>query len=154
MGAPNFGGYVIPGHPVAYLAPRICLTLRYFLGDPPPASWNEQEGIALFGLLHESEHRAGIGDEHEADCRALSIVHQYAISLLGIPEQVTNHSVVNKLVYGWKYVKRHGRRIRVRTHKIVYQTITWVSSNPVLDVLEASVIRYHLDEPPPYAGAC
>lgn len=122
---------------VIYLAPRVCSTLLALLN---PAQHNDVgtywAALALKVLIHESIHQRGVLAENVADCTAIPLVPQYAVSNFGYPATIK--------MYVYTRVPKTAR------YKRVLRTIP----NPELARLAYWTYQWHLAMPSSYQGGC
>jgi hypothetical protein len=103
-------------------------------------------GASLLTLLHEAAHARGVVNEGEADCLALGLVRQYAISLLGVPERVSRIRIVTR----YKLVRVDGRWVRRR----VKARVRVLVPNPALFWIVLEANSTHRSRLPPYNMEC
>lgn len=141
-------GFTLVGREnIIYLAPRICDTLEAMLAPAiHDAVGPYMAGLALKVLLHESTHQYGVLDEGAADCNALALLRQYAVSSFGYTETVT--------------VKvPRARTIKVKVGKVTKKVrttvlVSAVVPNPALDALSQWALTWHHALPANYQGGC
>lgn len=128
-------GYTFIGRDnIVHLSPVICDTLTQDFKLGPTAVGDYANGRAIKVLLHEATHQAGFVDEGATDCRALSLVKQYAPSF-GYTKTVTKTT----------YVKvRDGH----------YKRVTKVVPNPALASLYTWAMYWHRLTPASYQVGC
>lgn len=136
QGQPDAQGFTRIGTPVVYVDPEVCVELHALLNGEDVGTYFAAEG--LLTLAHESVHQRGITSESVADCTALTLVKSLAVKTFGIAAKVRQTYSVR--------VKRKGRFVRVRKHRLV--------TNPWLTRLYKDAVRWHKAKPAVYQGGC
>jgi hypothetical protein len=127
-------GYTFIGREnIVHLAPEICATLEADFRYGPTGVGTLMNGRAIKVLLHEASHQAGVDDEGQADCLALSLVKQYAPSF-GYARTVVKTTYV-----------RQGT---------LYRRVTKTVPNPAIAAVYAAALAWHRLLPKNYQGDC
>jgi hypothetical protein len=133
-------GYTMPWKDnTIYISPRVCLTLLLYLEN----DWRHAElfGRALHTLIHEAVHQQGNGnyDEHDVDCKALTLTKDVATRFFNVPETEK---------YTYTYL-RHGSNGRM-----IPTTFSKVEPSKFLrDAVFAAQVQHNVAGPP-YSGEC
>ncbi len=119
--------------PIIYLNPRSCSVV-----SAPQGKSVYELAYGFATLAHESVHQAGIVNETDTDCIALTLVRPLLLTL-GIPASVR----VSRLVQV---------RVRLRTGLLVRRSVwrSYAVSNPLLAQVQAAAVALHESRPANY----
>ena len=144
---------------------------RVFLGPVPTATFltwlNNQQpvtywdaAVAVMTVTHEANHyKLYSGDEGRVNACALQQFPGVLSTYFGIYPTITKTVPVKKVVWKkkWVWVRRHGKRVRVRkrVRRVITVYVQKMFANPdYTNLVAASQAVYH-SQPPPYStGTC
>jgi len=129
-----------------YLNPQSCYALHVFDYN----GWGSNRAVtdagisvlayAFIALTHEAQHQAGVTDEGQAQCNAITMLTQgnALTSIYGISPRIST----------WRYVLKHTK------HSVRIVKVRQMVTNPIYTEMLSWINGIHSDDPPEYKTVC